>query len=81
MKKNNEKNSYEAKSTNLVVDPAFAIEKNTLSVFTLNSTIQYLNPISSQNIKVSDPIFPFARLNSSIYYADGEELVMVQNTS
>ena len=48
---------------------------------TLNSTIQYLNPLSSQSIKVSDPIYPFAREIDAIYYADGEELVMLQNSA
>lgn len=39
---------------------------------TINSTIQYLNPLSSQKIKVSDPIYPFVREEDAIYYADGE---------
>lgn len=27
----------------------------------INSSIQYLNPPSNQNIKVSDPIYPYVR--------------------
>jgi hypothetical protein len=81
LRKNLEINGYEGKNMQIVVEPAFSIEPGSLSLMTLNSSIQYLNPLSSQPIKVSDPIFPFARVHNTIYYADGEELVMMQNSA
>ncbi len=44
---------------------------------TLNSTIQYLNPLEIQKIKVADPIYPFTRSLNKIYFVDGEELVEI----
>lgn len=34
-----------------------------------------------QKIKVADPIFPFARFMSKIYFVDGEELVEIEGTT
>lgn len=61
LNKNRETNNYEGRSTQIQVEPAFAIEPQTLSLMTINSTIQYLNPPSLQSIKVADPIYPFVR--------------------
>lgn len=80
LNKNRETNNYEGRSTQIQVEPAFAIEPQTLSLMTINSTIQYLNPPSLQSIKVADPIYPFVREEQNLYYADGEELVMVRNS-
>jgi hypothetical protein len=53
------------------VEPSFGIGISPISVMTLNSTIQYLNPLEIQKIKVGDPIYPFTRSMSRIYFADG----------
>lgn len=63
------------------MDAAFGIGVSPISVMTLNSTIQYLNPMEVQKIKVADPIFPFARFMSKIYFVDGEELVEIEGTT
>lgn len=69
--------SFEARLSYVDVDAAFGIGVSPISVMTLNSTIQYLNPMEVQKIKVADPIFPFARFMSKIYFVDGEELVEI----
>jgi hypothetical protein len=53
-------------------EPAFGIGPTPLFLMTLNSAIQYLNPLQIQKIKVSDPIFPFARSMDKTYFVDGE---------
>ena len=47
---------------------------------TVNSSIQYLNPLSIEKIKISDPIYPFSRNLHGFYYSDGEELVYFMNS-
>lgn len=46
------------------------------AVMTLNSSVQYLNPVAIEKIKVADPIFPYAQtiygVYHGLYYADGE---------
>lgn len=67
--------------TSIATDAGFAIVSNPLSIMTLNSSVQYLNPLSTQNIKVSSPIFAFCRQENRIIHSDGEELVLVENSS
>lgn len=56
-------------------EPAFGICVSPLSVMTLNSTIQNLNPREIHKIKVADPIYPFANQLNKLYFMDGEELI------
>ena len=49
-------------------------------MLTLNSSIQFLNPLSVHEIKVSDPIYAFSRNTNQMYYSDGEELVLLQGS-
>lgn len=63
------------------VDPSFGIGVSPISVMTLNSTIQYLNPLETQKIKVADPIYPYTRSMSKIYFVDGEELVEIEGST
>ena len=39
-----------------------------------------MNPPSAEKLKVSDSIYPFARAENSLYYGDGEELVLFVNS-
>lgn len=64
--------SFEPKLLYVDVEPSFGIGASPISVMTLNSTIQYLNPREIQKIKVSDPIYPYARSMNKIYFVDGE---------
>ena len=56
---------------NIDVEPAFGIGVSPICLFTLNSTIQYLNPIENLKIKVADPIYPYTRNLQKIYFVDG----------
>jgi hypothetical protein len=68
---------YEAKVLNIGVEPGFGICVSPLSVMTLNSTIQSINPREIYKIKVADPIYPYASQLSKLYFMDGEELVEI----
>lgn len=57
---------------NVAVEPAFGICISPLSVMTLNSTIQSINPPQIQKIKVADPIYPYASQLNKLYLMDGE---------
>ena len=70
-KKNSETQNYEPYILQLDVEPAFGISRNPISLQTVNSSVQYLNPNSVNNIKVSDPIYPFTRDAEKLYYSDG----------
>lgn len=69
------KGQYEARIMNVSVEPGFGICVSPLSVMTLNSTIQSINPREIYKIKVADPIYPFASQLSKLYFMDGQELV------
>ena len=70
-KKNSQTENFEPSILQLDVEPSFAISPDPISLHTVNSSIQSLNPNSVHNIKVSDPIYPFARNAEKLYYSDG----------
>lgn len=63
--------AFEPRIMYVEVEPSFGIGVSPICVMTLNSTIQYLNPLEVQKIKVADPIYPFTRSLSKIYFVDG----------
>jgi hypothetical protein len=62
---------FEAKISYVDVDPSFGISVSPTAVMTLNSTVQFLNPLEILKIKSSDPIYPYARSLNKLYFADG----------
>ncbi len=56
---------------NIDCDPSFAIIPSPISVATLNSSIQSLNPKEVHPIKQSDPIYAFYQNLNDLYYMDG----------
>lgn len=72
---------YQAKIMNVGVEPSFGICMSPLSVMTLNSSIQSINPPQIHKIKVADPIYPFASQLSRMYFMDGEELVEIDGAT
>ena len=59
------------KLVSIDVEPAFGIGISPVCLFTLNSTIQYLNPIEILKIKVADPIYPYTLNFDKTYFVDG----------
>ena len=66
-----ESSIYVSKSMNVDCDPSFAIIPSPISVATLNSSIQSLNPKEVHPIKQSDPIYAFNCNLNDFYYMDG----------
>lgn len=72
-----------SKSLEMVLpSPCFGFLESPLLTTSTNSVLHYLNPPSTLEIKVEQPIYAvtLSEKSHSLYYMDGEELVMVNSS-